>query len=314
MAGRSRKLTRAEARRAAMRPARPAAKRGSGEQIKVTRNSPRPQIKASRGPGGPPRRRKVAPSRRNPVTQPRSMSDADRRVAETRRQSLRSLGTMPPVSGGSRRHSVSSGGGGGGGSVRAVASSGGSAAARVMHEVVRPAKAVTRPVLRVVSGGLEALPKAAERTTPVWQGRFLILVAGVLAAGLIYVNVGKLEYGDGYARYTERALELQRENTALLSRIARLNAVQRIQAYAETRGMYAPAPEQYTYLKARRGDALKARNYATPLEKAVPPSLAPGGATAATGATEPAAPDPGAAVTTTPVAETPAPAPAEATP
>ena len=36
-----------------------AAKKPAGE-IKVTRNSARPQIKASRGPGGPAKRRQVA--------------------------------------------------------------------------------------------------------------------------------------------------------------------------------------------------------------------------------------------------------------
>lgn len=261
-------------------------------EIKVTRNSARPQIKASRGPGGPVKRRKVA--------QPTGRRSDDSRVAETRRQSLSSIGAVPKArpkrqatssrptrpsrtpqpAGSSRRPS-----GGGGGSVRAVAvGAGGSAAARVVAEVARPVGAVTRPMLRVVSGGLEALPQAASRATPVARGRLLILLAGVLAAGLIYINVGKLEYGDGYGKYSARSQQLQRENTALRSRIATLNAAERIQEYAKRQGMTVPAPEQFKYLRSKRGDALKAsRGLTAPLSAARPGDSAPSVETGASG-------------------------------
>ncbi len=111
----------------------------------------------------------------------------------------------------------------------------------------------------------------------------MILLAGVLAAGLIYINVGKLEYGDGYAKYAERSVELQRENTALQSRIAKLGAAERIKLYAERQGLVMPAPEQFEYLRHRRGDGERAaKNYTEPSSSARP--LAPG-ATAAAGAT-----------------------------
>jgi hypothetical protein len=237
------------------------AKAASGSKIKVTRNSARPQIKASRGPGGPVKTRKVAPSSRRAEPE-RRVSDTDRRVAETRRQSLGSISS-------------------GGTSVRAV-SSGGGAAARVVQEVARPVGAVTRPVLKVVSGGIEAIPQAANRATPATRGRLLILLIGALAAGLIYINVGKLEAGDGFTRYQQRSLELQRENTALHSRIANLRAAERIKFYAKKQGLVMPAPEQFKYLRARRGDAERAANsYTAPLTQARP--LDPG-ATAATSA------------------------------
>lgn len=258
-------------------------------EIKVTRTSARPQIKASRGPGGPAKRRKVA--------QPTARRTDDRRVAETRRQSLSSIGSMPAPkpkrksaprakpaparptasrSSGSRRP-TSARPSGGGGAVRAVAvGAGGGAAARVVAEVARPVGAVTRPVLRVVSGGLEAIPQAASRATPVARGRLLILVAGILAAGLIYINVGKLEYGDGYGKYSARSQQLQRENTVLRSRIANLNAAERIQRYAQKQGMKVPAPEQFEYLRSKRGDALKAsRGLTAPLTQATPGDSAP---------------------------------------
>lgn len=259
-------------------------------EIKVTRTSPRPQIKASRGPGGPAKRRKVA--------QPAARRTDDRRVAETRRQSLSSIGSMPapsargpkaapkrrPTTPTSSRRAAS-----GGGSVRAVAvgAGGGAAAgaARVVAEVARPVGAVTRPVLRVVSGGLEALPNAAGRATPVARGRLLILLAGVLAAGLIYINVGKLEYGDGYGKYSARSAELQRENTVLRSRIANLNTAERIKRYAQRQGMTVPKPEQYEYLRSKRGDAVKAsRGLSVPLSQARPGDSAPTVETGASGA------------------------------
>jgi hypothetical protein len=264
-------------RRPAAGRARPAAQ---GSQIKVTRNKPRPQIEASRGPGGPAKRRTVAQPPR------------DNRVAETRRQSINSIGARPPAkrrapaprSGTSAARSAGRGAGSGG--VRAVSAGAGGAAAavRVVQEAARPVGAVTRPVLRVVSGGLEALPRAAGRATPVARGRLLILLAGVLAAGLIYINVGKLEYGDGYAKYADRAVELQRENTQLRSRIANLSSAERIQRYAAGHGMMVPAPEQYTYLRPHRGDALKgSRGYSAPLVHAAPST----GVTASTGVPAP---------------------------
>lgn len=267
------------------------ATRGGGRkssEIKVTRNSKRPQIKASRGPGGPVKQRKVAPSSRSRQA-PRSVSESNRRFDEVRRQSLGSIGAAPPrrspAAGGGRRASVGSGGQGGqGGSVRAVAAGGAAAAGalRVAQVAVRPARAVTRPALRVVSGGLATLPQAAGRATPIARGRALILLAGLMAAGLIYINVGKLEAGDGYSGYAARALELQRQNTILRSRIADLNSAARIQHYAEQRGMIVPGPDQYTYLKARRGDALKAaRGYTAPIAPTTPSA----GSTSTTGAT-----------------------------
>jgi hypothetical protein len=149
-------------------------------------------------------------------------------------------------------------------------------------------------MLRVVSGGLELLPQAANRATPIARGRMLIMLVGVLAAGLIYVNVGKLEYGDGYGKYADRSLQLQRENTRLRAQIAHDSSAERIQRYAERQGLVVPAPEQYTYLRDKRGDALRAsRGYKAPQSGVTPLSPGPSavtagveaGATVATGET-----------------------------
>jgi hypothetical protein len=232
--------------------------RNSEPTIKAARMTPRKQVSASRGPGGPAKTRQVAESKRHAA----AAREADRRVAETRRQSLSSMGQSPvrrAQSGGSRRAPVSSGGGG---AVRAVAAGAGGAAALATKVVSAPV-AAARPALRVVSGGIEKLPTT--NATPAARSRWLILIAGMLAAGLIYINVGTLEAGDGYGKYAERSLELERENTALRAKIANLSSAERIQRYASRRGMVVPAPEQFDYLRAKRGDALKgSRGYKAP--------------------------------------------------
>lgn len=255
--------SRPAARKAAVR--KPAArkpagskKRGAEPEIKITRRSPRPQIKASRGTGTTDARR-------------RSMD----RAAATRRQSLNSLNADYSRS---ARGGANSSGPVGAGAARAVAIGAGGAAAgavRVASEVARPAAAAARPMLRVISGGIDKLPTGSA-SQPIARGRMLILIAGVLAAGLIYINVGKLEAGDGYGKYAQRSLELQRENTALRARVSYLSSAERIQTYAKRFGMVAPAPEQYTYLRPKRGDALKgSRSYTAPTATNATPTAAP---------------------------------------
>lgn len=286
-------------------------------EIKITRNSTRPQIKASRGPTARPKTRKVATGKR--------MSEADRRVAATRRQSISSLSasseklrSSAPSAGGASRsgaRSANASRSSGGGSVRAVAVSGAggaaAATARAVAVAAKPVGAAARPMLRVVNGGLDMLPTAKESTSPFARGRILIMIVGVLAAGLIYINVGKLEYGDGYGKYAQRSLELQRENTALRAQIARRSTPERIQRYAQKLGMISPVPEQFEYLDPRRGDAVKAaKGYKEPSPVAPAPTAAP----TPTTTTAPAAPAPAqtapAPAPTTPTPTTPTPAPA----
>ncbi|MGH2907657.1 MAG: hypothetical protein ACRDKI_12940 [Solirubrobacterales bacterium] len=239
---------------------RPARKRPAEPEIKITRRSKRPEVKASRGSGKAttPQRRKVD------------------RVAATRRDSLRSLNADRGPATRSRARSTAPRGGGGG-SVRAVAVGAGAAAVgavRVATEVARPAGAVAKPMLRVISGGLDRLPAAG--TQPFAKGRILIMIAALLGAGLIYINVGKLQAGDGYSKYAARALVLQRENTALRAQVAHLDSAERIQSYAKRFGMVPPLPEQFTYLRSKHGDALKAaKGYAAPTTTNATPTAAP---------------------------------------
>lgn len=271
---------------------------GGKTSRKAALRSREPEIKVSRGPGTGTRTRKVVEPRRAAAAKPRvkasakpktrakapakrGMGESDRRVAETRRQSLNSFSSGGHRPAGSTRATARSNSGGGG-SVRAVAVGAGGAAAAVATVVTRPVGNAARPMLRVVSGGLERLPAAANSASPVARGRMLIMIAGLLAVGLIYISVGKLEYGDSYGGYAARSLQLQRENTVLRARIAHDSSAERIQKYAQTRGMVVPAPEQYDYLRAKRGDALKAaKGYTAPATAATPQSTQ---ATEATGA------------------------------
>ena len=106
--------------------------RNSEPTIKAARMTPRRQVTAARGPGGPVKTRQVAESRRHAA----AAREADRRVAETRRQSLSSLGQAPTRGGGAqRRQSAASPGI----AVRAVASGAGGAAALATKVVAAPA-------------------------------------------------------------------------------------------------------------------------------------------------------------------------------
>lgn len=146
---------------------------------------------------------------------------------------------------------------------------------KAMVDAARPAAAAARPVLRVVSGGLEKLP-AGPGTQAAARGRVLIVIAGLLAAGLIYINVGKLEAGDGYGRYAQRSLELQRENTIVRSKVAALESSERIARRAKNLGMVMPQPEQFKYLRERESDSLRAiRTYTAPSPVAQQPSTTP---------------------------------------
>lgn len=143
-------------------------------------------------------------------------------------------------------------------------------------------------MLRVVSGGLDRIP-GGEMSGPVARGRTLIVVAALLAAGLVYINVGSLEAGDGFGRDSQRATELQRQNTQLRARIAQLGSTDRIQKRAQALGLQMPAPEQFTFVRADDGDPLRAlRTYGVPLPKAAVPNAAmpePGGPSQSAGAT-----------------------------
>lgn len=147
-------------------------------------------------------------------------------------------------------------------------------------------------MLRVISGGLDRLP-ADDVSAPIARGRTLILIAALLAAGLVYINVGALEAGDGFGRYSQRVVELQRENTQLRARTAQLGSTDRIQKRALELGLIMPVPEQFTFVRSDGGDPLRAvRTYTEP---STAPVLATGTGPTGVSTTAPAGGTPAAA-------------------
>ncbi len=279
VAGRSRpKPPRASSRRQDSR------RQDSRTQDSRTQDSRTEDSRAQRSRAQNPRaQRSKAQDSREPHFQVQS---SRARYEETRRQSLRAYGAAPTPHGRTARTAASY-------------SSGGAAAltvGRAMAEVARPAATAARPMLNLVAGGLEKLPTGTV-AQPAARGRVLIVIVGLLAAGLIYINVGKLEAGDGYGRYAQRSQELQRENTILRARIAGLDSAERIVKFAKKKlNMVMPQPEQFKYLRARNGDPLRAmRNYTAPTTAPVPapPTQTPGtipGTQSPTGGAAPAQP------------------------
>ncbi|MBJ7348018.1 MAG: hypothetical protein JHC87_05555 [Thermoleophilaceae bacterium] len=192
--------------------------------------------------------------------------------------------------------------------------------ARTGKQVVRAA----RPMLRVVAGGLDRLP-AENVAGGIARGRSLILVAALLCVGLVYVSVGSLEAGDGFGRYSKRAIELQRQNTQLRARLAQLDSPERIQRLAVRNGMMMPVPEQFSFVRGRERDALKAvKTYGAPTTEPVAsaplagaPGTQAGAAPQQAPATTPAAgttPAPATGQTPAPATQTPAVNPQTTTP
>jgi cell division protein FtsB len=107
---------------------------------------------------------------------------------------------------------------------------------------------------------------------PVW-----IAMLGVLLAGIVFLNVSVLELNRGIARTDAQSATLERTNSGLRERVARLDSGERIQQLAAARGFVMPQPGDVTYVRPHASDAKLA------LQRITPPSGA------STTATTPAA-------------------------
>jgi cell division protein FtsL len=150
------------------------------------------------------------------------------------------------------------------------------------------------------------LPRALEfpRLGPVTQslldrllrGRAWVLLIGTLLVGIVFFNVDVLRLNRSIASVSERATALKQENARLLLEEARLASSDRIQQAAAAAGMVLPAPGDVHFLKARRGNAVRASQLMTAPQPVPPPAATP--QTVQTPGT--AAPPAGAGTTTTP--------------
>jgi cell division protein FtsB len=175
----------------------------------------------------------------------------------------------------------------------------------------RPARNVAPAFARLAHGG------AALVLDRVLRGRAWVAVIAVLLAGIVFLNVSVLELNRGIASTDEKSAALERTNSALRERVAKLDSAERIQRLAEARGYTLPAPGQITYLRPnpRVDGKLAAQRIESPSEAsgvqpagaqaaATPAPAAPTGAPAA--AAQAAAPQTTSPQSTQPQAATPA--------
>jgi hypothetical protein len=149
------------------------------------------------------------------------------------------------------------------------------------------------------------------------RGRLWIGVLAALLGGIVALNVWGLSMSASTSGTATKIDELERGNTVLEAKIAKLTADDRVQAVAASLGLATPAPDGIRYLKARPGDAEAAATRVgsgqISILDAVAPAFVEVAAPSDPAAADPAAADPAAAAPEVAV-EAPAPIDPVATP
>jgi cell division protein FtsB len=127
------------------------------------------------------------------------------------------------------------------------------------------------------------------------RGRAWVAIVGVLLAGIVFLNVSLLELNRGIAKSDAQAAALERTNSSLRERVAKLDSGERIQQLAAASGFVMPQPGDVNYVRARASDAKFAAERITPPF----PTTAALTATGATGVSSAAGTTTGATGTTT---------------
>jgi cell division protein FtsL len=146
-----------------------------------------------------------------------------------------------------------------------------------------PRKAAASPVARVLnSRGMPLVDRVLRG--PVW-----VVMLGVLLAGIVFLNVSVLELNRGIARTDAKAAQLERTNSGLRERVAKLDSGERIQELAAARGFVMPQPGEVTFVRPHRSDAkLAAERITAPDESTLDPTATPTAQTGYTTGAEPA--------------------------
>ena len=141
---------------------------------------------------------------------------------------------------------------------------------RVSGPIARP-RAVPMPP-RPVTGvfdRIKALPdhRVIDRLL---RGRVWICFIGVALMGIVAMQVSMLKLNSGISRAVETTATLERQNSDMEARIARLASGERIRAAADTGGMVTPAAGEVHYLRVRGGidGRLAARRMRAPSDDA----------------------------------------------
>jgi hypothetical protein len=141
---------------------------------------------------------------------------------------------------------------------------------RISGPVARP-RAVPvppRPVTGVFDR-IKALPdhRVIDRLL---RGRVWICFIGVALMGIVAMQVSMLKLNSGISRAVETTATLERQNSDMEARIARLASGERIRAAADAGGMVTPAAGELHYLRVRGGidGRLAARRMRAPSDDA----------------------------------------------
>ena len=141
---------------------------------------------------------------------------------------------------------------------------------RISGPIARP-RAVPvppRPVTGVFDR-IKALPdhRVIDRLL---RGRVWICFIGVALMGIVAMQVSMLKLNSGISRAVETTATLERQNSDMEARIARLASGERIRAAADTGGMVTPAAGEIHYLRVRGGTdgRLAARRMRAPSDDA----------------------------------------------
>src|SRR4051795_7972692 len=160
----------------------------------------------------------------------------------------------------------------------------------------RPAQS---PVARVLnSRGMPLLDRILRG--PAW-----VVMLGALLAGIVFLNVSVLELNRGIARTDTKSAQLERVNSALRARVAKLDSGERIQELAAARGFVMPQPGDVTYVRERASNAsLAAQRMTPPTPLSVPGATSiPTTSTTATTPTTTPVPAPTSSVTSATVTQ-----------
>ena len=140
---------------------------------------------------------------------------------------------------------------------------------RVSGPVVRP-RAVPAP--KPVTSAFDRIKGLPDHRVidRLLRGRVWICFIGVALMGIVAMQVSMLKLNSGISRAVETTATLERQNSDMEARIARLASGERIRAAADTGSMVTPAAGEVHYLRVRGGidGRLAARRMRAPSDDA----------------------------------------------
>jgi cell division protein FtsB len=143
-------------------------------------------------------------------------------------------------------------------------------ARRKSGPAAKPRSTAPSPVARVLtSRGMPLVDRILRG--PVW-----VVMLGALLAGIVFLNVSVLELNRGIAATDAKSAALERKNSTLREKVAKLDSGARIQQLAAARGYVMPQPGDVTFVRPRRSDAkLAAQRITPPADATVVETTAP---------------------------------------